>query len=134
MLRQIPSGTTFRLQEQNLICDELLDREQINFYRLVIAERHGLKSRIISVQVDDENDNSPECFGTKAVLVRSESLFVSWNCSDKDAGLNGTIGYEVIRSTEIVSKVNDTGFTVNPFTGDPKYFSVLVYDRNTKSG
>uniref|UniRef100_A0A1I7VWP6 Cadherin domain-containing protein n=1 Tax=Loa loa TaxID=7209 RepID=A0A1I7VWP6_LOALO len=109
LLRQIPAGKTFHLQEQNLICAEVLDREQVNFYRLVVAESDSLKSRVISVQVDDENDNSPQCFGTKAILVGSKSLFVPWNCLDKDAGLNGTVG-------------------------DPEYFSVLVYDRHTNNG
>ncbi|VBB26047.1 unnamed protein product [Acanthocheilonema viteae] len=134
LLRQIPPGKAFRLQEQNLICVEVLDREQVNFYRLVVAEGYGLKRRVISIQVDDENDNSPECLGTKAILVGSESSFVPWNCSDKDAGLNGTIGYKIMRSEEIISSMNDNGFIVRPFTGDPKYFSVLVYDRNTNNG
>ncbi|CAG9540793.1 unnamed protein product [Cercopithifilaria johnstoni] len=135
LLRQIPPGNTFRLQEQNLICMEMLDREQVNLYRLVVAENHGLKLRVILIHVDDENDNSPECFGTKAILVESESSsFVPWNCSDKDAGLNGTIGYKIMRSEEIISDINDNGFMVKPFIGDPKYFSVLVYDRNTNNG
>lgn len=134
LLRQIPPGKAFRLQGRNLICVEVLNREEISFYRLIIAESHRLKSRVISIQVDDENDNSPECFGPKAILIGSESLFVPWNCSDKDAGLNGTIGYKVTRSEKIISEMTDNGFTVRPFIGDPKYFSVLVYDRNSNSG
>ncbi|EJW84112.1 cadherin domain-containing protein, partial [Wuchereria bancrofti] len=134
LLRQIPAGKAFLFQQQNLICVDVLDREQVDFYRLVVAESDGLKSRVITVQVDDENDNSPECFGTKAVLVGSESSFVPWNCLDRDAGLNGTIGYKVMESSEIVSEINDSGFIVSSFSGDPKYFSVLVYDRNTNSG
>ncbi|MCP9261910.1 Cadherin domain-containing protein [Dirofilaria immitis] len=130
LLRQIPSRKAFRFQGQYLICDEMLDREQVNFYRLVVAESRSSKSKIIYIQVDDENDNSPECFGTKAILVGSDSSFVPWNCLDKDDGLNGTIGFKIIRNTGIVPEVNDTGFIVNSFTGDPQYFSVLVYDRN----
>ncbi|VIO94296.1 Uncharacterized protein BM_BM7425 [Brugia malayi] len=133
LLRQIPAGKAFLFQQQNLICIDVLDREQVDFYRLVVAESDGLKSMVITVQVDDENDNSPECFGTKAVLVGSESSFVPWNCLDRDAGLNGTIGYKVMESSEIVSEINDSGFIVSSFSGDPKYFSVLVYDRNTNS-
>ncbi|VDP11182.1 unnamed protein product [Onchocerca flexuosa] len=132
LLRQIPPGKTFRFKEQNLICDEVLDREEVNFYHLVVESR-GLKSKVISIQVDDENDNSPECFGTKAILVGSESSFVSWNCLDKDDGLNGTIGYKVLRNAEIVSEINDTGFVVSSFTGDPQDFTVLAYDRNAKN-
>uniref|UniRef100_A0A0R3RQB5 Cadherin-related tumor suppressor n=1 Tax=Elaeophora elaphi TaxID=1147741 RepID=A0A0R3RQB5_9BILA len=134
LLRQIPPGKIFRLEGENLICMEMLDREQVNSYRLVVSESGGLKSRVISVQVDDENDNSPECFGIKTILVGSESLFVPWNCLDKDAGLNGTIGYKVLKNEEIISKINNSGFIVKPFTGDPKYFSVLVYDRSTDNG
>lgn len=134
LLRQIPPGKAFRLQEQNLICVEMLNREEVNFYRLIVAESRGWKSKVILVEVVDENDNSPECFGTKAVLVGSESSFVPWTCSDKDAGLNGTIGYKIIKSEEGILDINNNGFIIRPFTGEPKYFSVLVYDRNTNSG
>lgn len=134
LLRQIPAGEAFHLEEHNLICDERLDREEVDFYRLVVATTEGLKSVVVSVQVDDENDNSPECFGTRAVLVGPEPSFIPWNCFDKDAGLNGTIGYKVIGSEGTVSGMNSSGFLVRPFAGDPLYLSVLVYDRSTENG
>uniref|UniRef100_A0A915PHT5 Cadherin domain-containing protein n=1 Tax=Setaria digitata TaxID=48799 RepID=A0A915PHT5_9BILA len=134
LLRQIPRGKTFHFEGQDLVCDEVLDREKVSSYRLVVAGSNDSMKKIISVQVDDENDNFPECFGTKAILVGSESSFIPWNCFDKDAGLNGTIGYKVVKNAEIVSEINDNGFTVSPFTGDLQHFSVLVYDRNDGVG
>lgn len=133
-MRQIPPGKTFHLEGLDLICDEAVDREKTDRYRIVVARAQGQESKVIFVHVDDENDNSPDCFGIKAVLVRSDPQFVPWNCIDEDANLNGTIGFKVIKDTEAVLEVNSDGFKVAPLTGDPQHFSVLVYDRSTELG
>ncbi|VDN04918.1 unnamed protein product [Thelazia callipaeda] len=133
IIRQIPFGNAFRLHGKNLICDDVLDREKMNSYRLLL-ENLNKESIMVLVEVMDENDNFPQCNGTHAILIRQESSqFFPWECFDKDEGLNAAIGFQVLQKADSILDVNKHGFTVDPFKGALQHFSVLIYDRNTEA-
>ena len=101
------SGRKFDLETTGeLIAKEVLDREQISSYNLVIQARDkgspALYARVpVNVIVLDENDNSPvfskqsyKCQISENSAPNSPVCFVL--ASDKDVGRNGTVTYELV--------------------------------------
>ncbi|VDK25013.1 unnamed protein product [Anisakis simplex] len=108
-----------KLQQQGsaikLLCEDVLDRERVPAYKLLLeAEDCGRPARkslkMISIIVDDENDNAPLCAGADHILLEppqpngpQKPFQVKLQCFDLDqdedqSSLNGLLGYELLIS------------------------------------
>uniref|UniRef100_A0A158R4V8 CA domain-containing protein n=1 Tax=Syphacia muris TaxID=451379 RepID=A0A158R4V8_9BILA len=128
----VPSYNIFRINHDNLFCVESLNRENISSYKIFLkAHDFGKPERVthkaVTVIVDDENDNAPECKGGDAILVGNETKIFELDCIDADLQLNGTVTVELQNAPQGITLSNEKMLKIEPFVR-AKEFTVTAFD------
>ncbi|XP_046357342.2 protocadherin Fat 4-like [Haliotis rufescens] len=118
-----------------IFCNVILDREEINRYKLVVrvlpqSEDDGGDVAIVTVNVRDINDHNPvfEARSEQLLFTLSEdagigSVISSIAASDPDEGINGTITYSILNKNE------QTPFEIDEQSGQLKTSGNLDRER-----
>ncbi|WKX99935.1 hypothetical protein Q1695_014644 [Nippostrongylus brasiliensis] len=134
LLLIVPSSSAFEFVGRKLIVARPLDAEVSSIYHILVGNKKT--SRLITVQVDDVNDNDPECL-TTALLVESLPFSSTFRCSDADSGGNTQLSYRTTSSAATIS--SDGVLNVTSLDGVVTMVTIVVSDgenttnRRTKS-
>ncbi|XP_040574168.2 LOW QUALITY PROTEIN: cadherin-related tumor suppressor-like [Lepeophtheirus salmonis] len=116
----VPPSSIFQINQFTgvITTKEELDREYKETYTLTVAatdlgKPSHTSKKVITVKLDDINDNAPKITSLNTALIlpetRQGSLITQVRAEDKDAALNGLITYELQEKNDYLTLERHTG-------------------------